>query len=73
MNHNIKLTKVKRSPSKSAVLRLTEWAVPIERLSVNAIELLADNAQQRFPEICDVRFRKIAIGRVRVLQRKNLF
>ena len=54
-------------------IAITEWAVPIERLSVNAIELLADNAQQRFPEICDVRFRKIAIGRVRVLQRKNLF
>ena len=54
-------------------IAITEWAVPIERLSEKALELLADNAQQRFPEICDVRFRKIAIRRVRVLQRKNLF
>ena len=52
-------------------IALTEWAVPIERLSEKALELLADNAQQRFPEICDVRFRKIVIGQVRVLQRHS--
>ena len=51
-------------------LALTEWEVPIERLSGKAIELIVDNAQQRFPEMCDVQFRNIAIARVRVLQRR---
>ena len=54
-------------------IALTEWDVPIERLSEQGIELLAENALQRFPDICDVRFRKSAIRRVRSLQRKNLF
>ena len=51
-------------------IALTEWAVPIERLSEKVLELLTDNAQQRFPEMCDVQFRNIAIARVRVLQRR---
>lgn len=50
-------------------IALTEWDTPIERLTEKALELLADNALQRFPEVCDGRFRNLAIGRVRVLQR----
>ena len=42
-------------------LALTEWEVTIERLSANAIELIADNALHRFPERCDVRFRNMAM------------
>ena len=44
-------------------IAITEWDTPIERLSEKALELLADNALQRFPEICDVRYRNLAIGR----------
>ena len=64
-------------PTKSQLLArqicyiaLSEWDVSIERLSQRSIELIADNALQRFPSICDARFRNLAIGRVRVLQRR---
>ena len=51
-------------------IALMEWDVPIERLSQRSIELIADNALQRFPSMCDGRYRNLAIGRVRVLQRR---
>ena len=38
-------------------------------LSETEIERLADDALRRYPKICDTRFRKMAIGRVRVFQR----
>ena len=37
-------------------------------LSETDIERLADDALRRYPKICDARFRKMAIGRVKVFQ-----
>ena len=48
-------------------IALTEWDVPIERLSANAIERLADNAQKRFPETCDMRFRNMDDDEKRII------
>ena len=64
-------------PSKSQVfaqkicyIAVNDWGFPIEVLSPSALEHLADEALQQFPEECDTRFRGMAIGRVRVFQRR---
>ena len=46
-----------------------ERGLSIEALSETELERLADDALRRYPKICDARFRKMAIGRVRVFQR----
>ena len=63
-------------PTKSQVfaqricyVAIHEWGLEIESLSENQLEHMADEALLRFPEECDARFRKMAIGRVRVFQR----
>ena len=66
-----------RKPTKSQVfaqkicyIAVNDWGFPIEVISLSALEHLADEARRRFPEECDVRFRKMAIGRVGVFQRR---
>ena len=43
-----------------------ERGLSIEALSETELERLADDALRRYPKICDARYRKMAIGRVRV-------
>ena len=69
--------EVGRKPTKSqAYARVIchiagkERGLSIEvSLSETEIERLADDALRRYPKICDVRFRRMAVGRVRVFQR----
>ena len=63
-------------PTKSQVfaqeicyIAVNGWGFPIEVISLSVLEHLTDEALRRFPEECDARFRKMAIGRVRVFQR----
>ncbi len=65
-----KPTKSQMFARQICYIALSEWDVPIERLSQRSIELIADNALQRFPLMCDERYRNLAIGRVRVLQQR---
>ena len=67
---------VGRKPTKSQVfaqricqIAFNDWGFPIEALSENGLEHLADEALRRYPDECDARFRKMAIGRVLVFQR----
>ena len=67
---------VERKPTKSQVfaqkiyyIAVEDWGFPVKALSLSGLEHLADEALQRFPKECDARFRKMAIGRVRVFQR----
>ena len=67
---------VRHKPTKSQVfaqlicyVAIHEWDLEIESLSESRLEHMADEALLRFPEECDVRFRRLAIGRVRVFQR----
>ena len=64
-----KPTKSQVFAQKICYIALNEWDFPIEALSPSGLEHLADEALRRFPKACDVRFRKMAIGRVRVFQR----
>ena len=66
-----------RKPTKSQVfaqkicyIAVSDWGFPIEGISPSALEHLADEALRRFPVECDAGFRQMAIGRVRVFQRK---
>ena len=69
--------EVGRKPTKSQAyarvichIAVKERGLSIEvSLSETDIERLADDALRRYPKICDARFRKMAIGRVRVFQR----
>ena len=69
--------EVGRKPTKSQAyarvichIAVKERGLSIEvSLSETEIERLADDALRRYPKICDARFRKMAIGRVRVFQR----
>ena len=67
---------VGRKPKKSEAfarvichIAVKDLGLSIETLSETEIESIADDALHRYPRICDVRFRKMAIGRVRVFQR----
>ena len=67
--------EVGRKPTKSQAyarvichIAVKERGLSIEALSETEIERLADDALRRYPKICDARFRKMAIGRVRVFQ-----
>ena len=67
-----------RKPTKSQVfaqkicyIAINDWGFPLEVISPSALEHLADEALRRFPEECDARFRKMAIGRVRVFQQRS--
>ena len=72
--------EVGRKPTKSqAYARVIchiagkERGLSIEvSLSETEIERLADDALRRYPKICDVRFRRMAVGRVRVFQRSSV-
>ena len=69
--------EVGRKPTKSQAyarvichIAVKERGLSIEvSLSETELERLADDALRRYPKICDARFRKMAIGRVRVFQR----
>ena len=68
--------EIGRKPKKSEAfarvichIAVKERGLSIETLSGSEIEDIADDALLRYPKICDVRFRKMAIGRVRVFQR----
>ena len=69
--------EIGRKPTKSQTyarvichIAVKERGLSIEvSLSETEIEHLADDALRRYPKICDARFRKMAIGRVRVFQR----
>ena len=69
--------EVGRKPTKSQAyarvichIAVKERGLSIEAsLSETEIERLADDALRRYPKICDARFRRLAIGRVRVFQR----
>ena len=69
--------RVGRKPTKSQAyarvvchIAVKERGLSIEvSLSETEIERLADDVLRRYPKICDDRFRKMAIGRVRVFQR----
>ena len=68
--------EVGRKPTKSQAyarvichIAVKERGLSIEVLSETELERLADDALRRYPKICDARFRKMAIGRVRVFQR----
>ena len=68
--------EVGRKPTKSQAharvichIAVKERGLSIESLSGSEIERLADDALRRYPKICDDRFRRLAIGRVRVFQR----
>ena len=67
---------VRRKPTRSQAfarvichIAVKERGLSIEAVSGAEIESIADDALQRYPKICDARFRKIAIGRVRLFQR----
>ena len=68
--------EVGRKPTKSQAyarvichIAVKERGLSIEvSLSETEIERLSDDALQRYPKICDARFRKMAIGRVRVFR-----
>lgn len=67
---------VGRKPTKSQAyarvichIAVKQRGLSIEALSGAEIESIADDALRRYPRICDARFRKMAIGRVRVFQR----
>ena len=64
-----KPTKSQVFAQKICYIALNDLGFPIEALSPSGLEYLADEALQRFPKECDARFRKMAIGRVRVFQR----
>ena len=64
-----KPTKSQVFAQKICYIAVNDWGFPIEALSPSGLEHLADAALRRFPKECDVRFRKMAIGRVRVFQR----
>ena len=64
-----KPTKSQVFAQKICYIALNDWGFPIEALSPSGLEHLADEALRRFPKACDARFRKMAIGRVRVFQR----
>lgn len=64
-----KPTKSQVFAQKICYIAVSEWGFPIEVISPSALEHLADEALRRFPKECDNRFRKMAIGRVRVFQR----
>ena len=69
--------EVGRKPTKSQAyarvichIAVKERGLLIEvSLSETEIQRLADDAHRRYPKICDARFRKMAIGQVRVFQR----
>lgn len=65
-----KPTKSQVFAQKICYIAVNDWGFPIEVISPSALEHLADEALRRFPEACDVRFRKMAIGRVLVFQRR---
>ena len=50
-------------------IAVKERGLSIESLSGAEIESIADDALLRYPKICDARFRRMAIGRVRAFQR----
>ena len=68
--------EVGRKPTKSQAyarvichIAVKERGLSIEvSLSETEIERLADDALRRYPKICDARFRRLAIGRVRVFR-----
>ena len=67
---------VRRKPTRSQAfvrvichIAVKERGLSIESLSRAEIEDVADDALRRYPKICDTRFRRMAIGRVRVFQR----
>ena len=67
---------VGRKPTKSQMLAqricqiaLKDWGFLIEALSENGLEHLADKALRRYPDECNSRFHRLAIGRVLVFQR----
>ena len=71
MYHNLQ-----RTPSKSQAfarqicfIAETEWNTAAENLSEREVGRLADEALRRFPGTCDIRFRKMAIGRLKAFQR----
>ena len=64
-----KPTKSQVFAQKICYIALNDSGFPIEALSPSGLEYLADAALRRFPKACDARFRKMAIGRVRVFQR----
>ena len=68
--------EIGRKPKKSEAfarvichIAVKERGLSIESLSESELEGIADDALRMYPKICDVRFRKMAIGRVRVFQR----
>ena len=65
-----KPTKSQVFAQKIFYIAVSDWGFPIEVISPSALEHLADEALRRFPEACDAGFRRLAIGRVRVFQRK---
>ena len=64
-----KPTKSQVFAQKICYIALNDWGFPVEALSPSGLEHLADETLRRFSEECDARFRKMAIGRVRVFQR----
>lgn len=68
-----KLSRRKPSKSQSFARQICNIAderqIPIEKLSAEMLESLADEAILHFPNICDPDFRDMAIARVKVYQR----
>ena len=46
-----------------------DWDTPITKLTEPMLEQLADEALQRFPDLCDSRFRETAIKHILEFQR----
>ena len=68
---------VRRKPKKSEAfarvichIAVKEKGRLIEALSESEVERIADDALLRYPKICNARFCKKAIGRVRVFQQR---
>ena len=72
MNYDLgrKPTKSQVFAQKICYIAVRDWGFPIEVISPSALEHLADEARRRFPKECDARFQQMAIGRVRVFQRR---
>ena len=67
---------VRQKPTRSQAfarvichIAVKEGGLSIDALSGSNIEDIADDALRRYPKICDARFRRMAIGRIRVFQR----
>lgn len=50
-------------------LAVDEYGLSVESIASDTLSLLADEALFLYPQMCDIRFRGMAICRIRVFQR----